>query len=187
MLGCAKAWCVAGMAAVAMTAAQSGPLFAQSFVASPGQKQDIDLDSGDGNFSQWQHKDLRSLSAMKATIKVLRLGRDATFGPSFTVRVTAGGGFYGLRLQPATGWSPPITLKAYYREPQKPDVDVSTFKRTLALDEPVDVELFWKAGKLSVRVADEKGEIQLPKPVSAVGISSTTGEIEAEITLGNMR
>ena len=181
---CVNAWHVVGIAALVMTAAQSGPLLAQSFVASPGQKQDIDLDSGDGNLSVWQHKDLRSLSAMKATIKVLRLGRDATFEPNFTVSVTAGGTSYGLRLQPAGG---KLTLRAYYREPQKADVDVSTFKRTLALEEKVDVELFWKGGKLFVRVADEKSEMPLPKPVSMVGISSTTGELEADIVLGNMR
>src|ERR1041385_5945510 len=99
MLRCVKAWHVVGIAALAMTVVESGSLSAQSFVASPGQKQDIDLDSGDGSLSVWQHKDLRSLSAMKATIKVVRLGKDATFDPYFTVRVTAGGAFYGLRLQ----------------------------------------------------------------------------------------
>jgi hypothetical protein len=184
MLRCVKAWHVVGIAALAMTVVESGSLSAQSFVASPGQKQDIDLDSGDGSLSVWQHKDLRSLSAMKATIKVVRLGKDATFDPYFTVRVTAGEAFYGVRLQPAGGR---LTLRAYYREPQRADVDVTTFKRTLALDEKVDVELFWKGGKLFVRVADEKSEMPLPKPVSMVGITSTTGEIEADIALGNMR
>ncbi len=187
MIKYANAFGAVGIAVAATTIFPSGALMAQSFVAAPGQKQEIDLDTADGAASSWQHKDLRSLSAMKATIKVPRLGKDPTYTPYFTVWLDAGGGgSYGLHLQPVAG-APRLQLQAYYRNPQKSDIVVSTFKRTLALDEQLNVEFTWKGSKLFIRVADEKSEMPLPAPVNFVGIAGQTGEIKADIALGNMR
>jgi hypothetical protein len=186
MLLRSKTFIAVGIAIFVINAHQSSPLYAQSFSASPGQNLELDLDTPDGHFSSWDKKDLGSLSAVRATISIPRLGNDPKYGPYFTVRVDVSGKPYGVRMVRAAGASR-VSLQSYYREPKNPDVVVSTFKRTIGVNEQIDIELSWKDGRLSVRVGDEISEIPLPAPVSYVSISSSTGEIRANVALGEIR
>jgi hypothetical protein len=183
MWGCPRA---AGLSLFAIIVFQSNTLSAASFSPAPGQHCEIDLDTSDGHASGWRQKDLGSLSALHAKISIERLGQHPRSGPYFTVRVNTQGGAYGLRIRPSAD-SRRLSLESYYRANGKLDVVVFTFKRTVVVGEQIEVELSWKEGKLSVRVDNERSEIELPEPISEVEISSSTGEIRADVTLGNIR
>jgi hypothetical protein len=178
--------CIGGLAVFAFCACQPATVLAQSFSAAPAQKISIDLDTADGNFSYWQHEDLSSLSALKASIRIARMGKHPRSGPYFTVRVGTAAGTYGLRLRPDSPGATRISLQAYYRE-QKSDVVVSTFKRTIGINERVDVELHWTNDRLAVRIDNERSELRLSGAIRFVGISSSTGELMGDVTLGTMR
>lgn len=57
----------------------------RSFIPAAGQSFYLDLDTAEGAFSLWRHYDLGSLSALRATIRILRIREDLKWAPSFTI------------------------------------------------------------------------------------------------------
>jgi hypothetical protein len=184
-----RSFVIAGAIALAAVAGLAGLAHAQSFSAAPGQTFHVDLDTVDGHFSHWGHKDIAAISAARATISIDRMGSDPKWKPYFRVALDAAAPgqnatAYGLRFRTNQG-RPPILLETYYRDAQNKDVVVTTFKKTLAVKEKISVELFWKANTLTVRVGNsESSNIVLPGPVSALYISSSTGELKGDVSLG---
>src|SRR5579864_8237258 len=69
---------------LAQDAQQSTPA-AQTFAPAAGQRFYLDLDTAEGAFSEWGHKDLGALTALQATLRVPRLRKDNKFVPAFSV------------------------------------------------------------------------------------------------------
>src|SRR5271155_880927 len=58
-----------------------------SFVPAPGQTFSLDLDTVPGKYSNWRHHDLGSISALRATMRIPTIRRDAKWAPSFSIWV----------------------------------------------------------------------------------------------------
>src|SRR5450755_3375103 len=89
MFGHLKSTITGLMTVFAVYACQSNVLhaqYAQSFVAAPGQKFTIELDSADGHQSEWLKNDLGSLTALRASCVILRLGKSED-NPQFAFRI----------------------------------------------------------------------------------------------------
>jgi hypothetical protein len=68
-------------------ARQQQPSSVQSFVPVPGQTFSLDLDAAAGVFSNWLHYDLGSLSALRGTILIPAIRKDAKWTPAFSLWV----------------------------------------------------------------------------------------------------
>src|SRR4051794_29462194 len=111
-----------GTFAIAVLLNMSSFAHGQTFSAAPGQRFEIDLDTVDGHFSSWDHKDIAASSAMKAVISITRMGSDPKWTPYFTVRVATKSPQMqsaGLRIQKARG--APLSMDAYYRNAENKD------------------------------------------------------------------
>jgi hypothetical protein len=74
-----------------------------SFVRAPGQKFYLDLDAKEGSFSQWRHDELGSLTGLRATVSIPRVGRGPNFAAVFAFLLqesesTNNGQVLGLQL-----------------------------------------------------------------------------------------
>ena len=163
---------------------------AQTFTAAPNNKFLVDLDTMDGHFSNWEHDDLGSLNALRASLKVTRLGNIAKWLPYFTVWLYAkspgSNGVCGLVLD-APARKPPLNARLDCRIDGS-KVTPQPFSKTLNVNEAVDLEMSWiDANKLTVRLGTETRTLPLPWGVSKLAVSSSTGEfVLTDLTLGTM-
>src|SRR6267143_6528630 len=66
---------------------QQQPSPVQTFAPAPGQTFSLDLDTAPGVYSNWQHRDLGSLSALRATLHIPVIRKDDKWAPSFSLWV----------------------------------------------------------------------------------------------------
>lgn len=156
-----------------------------AFTRAAGQSFTIDLDTMDNHYSQWVHKDVSSLSAMKATLKIPRMGSDGKYSPYFTIRVETADGSYGLRIQKNPAKTDEFEAEAYtYNAEKKANTALGKYSLVVAVDKPLDILLAWKDSQLTAWLSDEAVTVPLPGPVTAVSISSATGEISGSVEMG---
>jgi hypothetical protein len=157
-----------------------------AFTRAPGQFFNIDLDTMDNHFSQWVQKDVSSLSAMKASLKIARADFGNKYEPYFTVRVQGeDGSFGGLRIKVNPANTKELMAEAYVRNKDaKSDTTVTGYSTVVAVDKPLDVMLAWKDGTVTAWLFAEAAELKIPGKVTEVHISSSTGEIMGDVELG---
>ena len=184
------------MTVFAVYACQSNVLhaqYAQSFLATLGQKFTIELDSADGHQSEWLKYDLGSLSALRASCVIRRLGKnesgsDFSFKISFAKSPIQKSTGYGLVLKTISG-QPPIALETGYWDIQaRKQVALKQFSKTIGIDENFIVELIWTDRKLRVAVGNsESTEVAIPERVNGVYITSSTGDLRCNVVLGTAK
>jgi hypothetical protein len=163
---------------------QSAP-GAQEFVVAPGQTFYLDLDSPGGKFSEWRHEDVKSLSGLRAVVRVPRIRKDSKWLPAFTISLESNddeNSANALGLQLATGRNkkPPLSIRLIGRLNGKP-IEAIPLQKSLALDEKVAIEMSWPTPKaIVVTVGDESHTINVPWTVGKVVISGSTGEVKVD-------
>jgi hypothetical protein len=152
---------------------------AQTFIQAPNQTFAIDLDTMDGAFSSWANNDLGSISGLRATIEVQRIGKHNSWLPSFSVNVSTSAGAFGLVFT-AADWKPPVGVYTYSKGEKEKIGQISVGEKT-------NIEMDWStSGKLIVRVGNAKArELPISAPVTGIKVSASTGELTLHsISLG---
>ena len=165
---------------------------AQSFVPAISQTFYLDLDAPEGVYSQWRHDDLGSLSAMRATIRVLRVRQPAKWDPVFSLwlhKTEAGqkGSRLELRLFANHG-KPPLVIQIVRFEGGK-SVAIESSNKTIGLNENLTVEFSWGTPHTAtIKIGDsETHKISVPWSIDSVGVYASTGEMEVDpLVLGNV-
>jgi hypothetical protein len=177
-------------AALAQNSTQLPP--AQTFVPATSQTFFLDLDTTEGAFSQWRHDDLGSLSAMRATIHIPRLGRDPRWAPTFSLwlqHTEAGQARDRIGLQLlAANRKPPLVVRIVQVEDGKL-VSTESFSRTVDLNESLVVEMVWGTPHMvTIRIGDsEVHTASIPWYIDSVGVSASTGQLKVDpLVLGSL-
>jgi len=178
-------------AALAQDAHQSPPP-AQSFVPAISQTFYLDLDTAEGVYSQWRHDDLGSLSAMQATIRILRVRKAAKWDPAFSLwlqKTEAGQMRNRVELQlVAPHGKPPLVIRVVRFEGGKP-VATESSNKTIGLNENPPVEIDWGTPHTAtIKIGDsETHKVSVPWSIDSVGVSVSTGEMEVSpLVLGDV-
>jgi len=140
----------------------SAPAGAQTFDPESNQNFTLDLDTEDGHFSNWNDDDLGSISGLKATMEVDRLGKGSRWLPTFLIAVTTKEGSFGLKLL-AEQSKPPITAYAIVQSK-----NANAIGQQIAVGQKIDLEMDWSIpGKLIFHIGGGKFvEVGLPGPVT---------------------
>lgn len=151
----------------------------QTFTPAPHQYFSLDLDTKDGNFSNWDINDVTSLSGLRASVGVSRLGKHDRWLPYFLIKVVTRAGQFGLALE-AADWKPPVAIYTLVNNKKAERIG------EIAVGQTVNVELNWsRPGALSVRAGSAARQLSLPSAVTKVGVSASTGELNVHsIALG---
>jgi hypothetical protein len=178
-------------AALAQNSTQLPPP-AQAFVPATSQTFSLDLDTAEGAFSQWRHDDLGSLSAMRATIHVPRLGRDPRWAPTFSLwlqHIEGGQARNGIALQLlAPTRKPPLVVRVVQVEDGKL-VSTESLSRTIDLNESLVVEMVWGTPHMvTIKIGDaEVHKASIPWSIDSVGVSASTGQLKVDpLVLGSL-
>jgi hypothetical protein len=165
-----------------------GLVSAQSFVPVSNPKIDLALDTMNGHFSYWRTSNLGDLNALRATLSVTRLGNDPKWAPVFSIRVNIGGGDFLAFHIGTEARKLPLLLRVLSHRNGKTEYPAK-FAKTLRIDEKLDVEMSWSAGKLIIRVGNaETKEMPISGPVTGLQISASTGELLVDgLVLGTIR
>jgi hypothetical protein len=178
-------------AALAQDTHQSHPP-AQSFAPATGQTFYLDLDTAESAYSQWRHDDLGSLSAMRATIRVLRVRKAAKWDPAFSLwlqKTEAGQMRNRVELQlVAPHGKPPLLIRVVQFEGGK-SVATESSNKTIGLNENLTVEIAWGTPHTAtIKIGDsETHKVSIPWLIDSVGVSVSTGEMEVNpLVLGGV-
>ncbi len=164
---------------------------APTFAPAAGQTFYLDLDTAEGAFSQWRHKDLGSLSALRATLRVPTLRKNNKFVPAFSVWLqnTEAGkvqNSMGLQLF-APDRKPPLSIRIVQAVAGKSSFESSN--RTIGLDENLTVEIDWQtAHTVTIKIGEsETHTINIPWSVDTVSVTASTGQMKADpLVLGSI-
>jgi hypothetical protein len=162
---------------------------ADSFVAAPNQRFEIDLDTAAGAFSNWAQDDIGAFSALRAIVSIPRLRQDPQWLPVFTMDLQDKTSTNGLGFRISTpNRAVPLTLSVI-KFGAAGATEVGTFKRTLNLSETIDVEIRWsRAGVITIGAGpSETQTFHVPWQVSRLAVSASTAEAKVQpLTLGSV-
>jgi len=169
---------------LAQNVAQSPPS-APLFLPAAGQRFYFDLDTAGGSFSEWRHDDLSSLSALRATVRILRMREDVIWSPAFSLWLqhTEGGKKQQrLALQFFTDHHrTPLATQLIQTESgrqSKPE----RLNTALGLNESIVVEIDWSVPHaVAIKIGNaEARRVAISWPINSVGVSVSTGEMEVD-------
>ncbi len=70
---------------------------------------------------------------------------------------------------------------SYWDVPNKREVVLKQFQKTIAVNQEFDVELLWTKQELRVAVGrTDPGEASIPQPIGTLFISATTGDLRCQ-------
>jgi hypothetical protein len=179
-------------ASLAQDARQQQPPTAQMFVPASGQTFSLDLDTAAGAYSNWGHHDLGSLSALRATIRIPRIRKDAKWAPAFTVWVQ--------RSEPrqapdrvgvqffAPNKKPPLAIRMVQFQAGKLTT-TETSRRTININESITVEIVWATPNMvTIKIGDsETHTLSVPWSIASVEFVASTGEMKVDpLVLGTV-
>jgi hypothetical protein len=164
-----------------------------SFVLSPNQTFYLDLDTAEAVFSQWQHRDIETLTALSATIRVPRLRNDRKYVPAFTIWVqNAGVGEEQRRLGvqlTALNRKPPLEVNIIQANGTKL-ISIEPLPLKVGLDQDLTVDMSW-AEPHSVKLkvgGQETRTIALSWSVEIVAVTASTGQLKTDpLLFGTIR
>jgi hypothetical protein len=138
----------------------------------------LDLDTGNGNYSQWKIDDLGTVNSLRTTLQVHRLGDDPRWAPSVTIVVGNKDENVSFQVLSATR-QPPLTMHMGHYVAGKLAEDRS-FTKTVDLNEKLDVAVDWTAaGVVTVTLGDgETQTFSLKAAPTSLSIDGSTGEAE---------
>ena len=161
---------------------------AQQVVSAPAQAFYLDLDTPNGHFSEWRHDGVMQFSELRATIRATRLGFDLRWTPVLSLWFNSDPqqGF-GLQLWRAR-WTAPLTLRLV-RSERGQLTELKAFKRTIGLDEDVDLTVTWRRHTAVFKVGDETAEISdIPWPIKSIMVTASTGDFHVNtFQLGSIK
>jgi hypothetical protein len=154
---------------------------AEEFKAAPGQHFTFDLDTAPGEFSNWLHDDLGSISALVGTFSVPQIRKHPRWHPYFVIGLLTSDGRFAIALE-ANHWKPPLV--AYVESKSKAGKPIGL---TFPVGKKIDIALNWAdASRLVIRL-DNADPIMVPVSGSLTGVavSASTGELKFHsLTLG---
>src|ERR1019366_9320016 len=182
----------ASLGVVLAQSTPQSPLPEQSFVAATGQRFYLDLDTAEGNYSEWRHEDLSSLSAMRATIRFPRVGKDPKWAPTFSLwlqKTEAGRTRNSVGLQLfAPSRKPPLSVRVVQLEDGKV-VSTENLRRAIDLNENLVVEMAWETPHIvAIRIGEtEVHKVSIPWSIDSVAVGASTGELKVDpLVMGNL-
>lgn len=169
------------------------PALAGEFHVAPHGSYKIDLDTQDGNFSQWETSDVSDINTLHAHITFLRKG-SGNYAPIMTMGLMSGGKSVYIQFV-ALAQKGPLFGIVHGTHPDDQGTSAKfNENRQLILTPPefsegFDVHVSWTPeGKVSFDIYDkanaslsqgfEHHEVQLDGPVTSVRLSNSTSEVE---------
>jgi hypothetical protein len=119
----------------------------------------LDLDTLNGHFSSWRYDNATSFSELHTTIKATRLGFDFLWKPALGLwlKDSSSRASLGLQLYRAS-WTGPLTFRLVRSDyGQLPEIRL--FKKTLDLNEDVDVTITWRPHSVVFNVGAESAQV----------------------------
>lgn len=173
---------------VAAVSLQAMPSFAQTFTAAPGRTFKLDLDTADGNYSQWATAELTGINAVRVKMAMRRAGADKQYAPSFRFAVESGEDSAAFRAV-ALGKGAKRILVVYATRIVGGKKTDEMFFTQIELDEVVDLAIDWTAGgkvqfaltskaTRAINGAAETHTVDLGKSPDSLAISNSTSELE---------
>jgi hypothetical protein len=152
------------------------PAAAQTFTPAPGLgSMRLDLDTQEGNSSQWELKDLCGVNAVRATLTSPRLGSDRRWAPVINFHVRRGTETANLQFA-AMDRAPPFLVRVLHSNGDTRS-QAATLPVTFRGDAPVEVAVDWtQDGQVTMRVGDVEGRLQLSGAPTSFAITNSTGE-----------
>jgi hypothetical protein len=158
---------------------------AQAFAPAPGQKFFLDLDSAPGTFSVWRTDDLGSMNSMQAIIRVIRLRKDPSWQPAFSIGLADSASEVprnSLFVQVFTeSGKAPMKIRLTGKVDGKA-IQAIQFQGTVGLNEELHIALAWGSGQeVTFNVADtETRTIRAPWQVKSAIVTGSTGEFRVQ-------
>jgi hypothetical protein len=132
----------------------------------------MDFDTREGAYSYWRVNTVDGINAIRTTFQVHRLGKDATWVPSFTISLVGGANRISFQI---TSLTRRLSLTMNARAPKA----VHNFSTTIGLDQKVDLAFDWTPeGEVSIKAGTETYSVAMGGPVTSVEFYGSTGEIE---------
>lgn len=161
-------------------------LLTPSFVRAPGQKFYLDLDTKEGKFSQWRHDELGSLTGLRATVSIPRVGRDPNFAAVFAFLLqetesTNKGQVLGLQLGVFDN-KDSLMFHVVHAKNGEPIQVSERLQKRVNLNETVNIEIDWATpGTISIKVGEtEMHRLDAPWTIQSVAITASTGEMKVD-------
>jgi len=171
------------------------PSPAPGFVRAPGHMIYLDLDTQSGRNSVWRPEDIGSSSALYARFKVMRLGTDRFWRPSFWFGLRSkanvsdrAGGVVGLRVSSIGGIDGPLAFQIQNVRGGKL-LERHILNARAALNQQIGITIDWKTPHwVTFELSDgETQRMYIPWTVAAVNVSASTGELEIDpLELGTL-
>jgi hypothetical protein len=156
-----------------------------SFVRAPGQKFYLDLDAKEGSFSQWRHDELGSLTGLRATVSIPRVGRGPNFAAVFAFLLqesesTNNGQVLGLQLGVFDN-KDSFVFRVVHAKDGKP-IQVETLQKRVDLNEKVNIAIDWATpGTVSIKVGEtEMHRLDVAWSIQSVAVTASTGEMKVD-------
>ncbi len=178
-----KILAMAAAFALAASGANAG-----TFQAAPHGSYLLDMDTGDGNFSLWETKDVADINAVQAHITFARKGKSKDYAPSFRITLeTAGDVSARVDFSALPKSGPLIGFVTTFKGRDETGRELIIMGPEFA--EPFDLKIAWTAdGKISVDTYDkavatigqgfEHHQADVGQAITAVSVSVSTGEVE---------
>jgi hypothetical protein len=138
----------------------------------------LDLDAPTGKYSAWKISDLKSINAMRSTLKVRRLVEGPKWLPTFTIILANADESLTLEIStPAR--QPPLEIHLVHRKGEQ-IVENLPFSSLIEIDQKLDVAIDWtEAGTITVRLGSRETLMStFRSPPTSIQFSASTGEVE---------
>jgi hypothetical protein len=177
------------MAAVSALVLMASGTAAQEVAPAPHASHVLDLDSADAAISQWGARDLSGLDAAHGVVTIIRLGKDKTWPPTFSIKLEAGEESAWLRFRSPDRKT--VQAEALYDD-GKSDTQVRVGE-DVPLEQPFEVDIDWtdRLVTFSVNVKGQpiqRFETPLASRPTRFSVSAATGEFKIDpLVLGTRR
>lgn len=159
---------------------------ADDFKPVPRGSYTLDLDTADGNFSEWNLNDLTDVNAVRAHVTFARKGKHKTYAAFFTLSLRGETKRGDVSFTALSANGPLYTVVGLKDEKGKISEDMVLVPPELGED--FDLKIRWSGdGKISLDIYSkanrnigqgfEHREIDLGEPVTGLTIGNSTGEI----------
>ena len=147
------------------------PSHADTFTPLPGlSKSSLDLDTMDGNYSEWKLPDIAVINAARTTVWIAREGSGGRWAPSLSVAVGNSDEMVIFRI---SQHAPFQTTLEHFRKGVQPET--LTYSTHPGLGDKVTIAVDWTPdGSVIVTAGGEQHQMKLTAPATWIDFSAST-------------
>lgn len=166
----------------------AGPVAAQSFMATAGQTFELNLDSKEGTFSSWTHKNLAGLTALRMTFSMAQMRHHAEWLPACTLQLhgsTKSQVYVQLASQTRQN-NLQLTMVRTGDDGSRSNEDVLPV--TAQVGQRIELEANWSGNQVTLRIGGRSLSVAPPTGgVRTLSLSGSTSECDFKpIALGRI-